>query len=966
MNVPQEYEIVQQEYIDELESGMTLLRHKKSGARLLLMSNSDENKVFSIAFRTPVSDSTGVPHIIEHSVLCGSKKNPVKDPFMELAKSSLNTFLNAFTFPDKTMYPVASCNEKDLRNLMSVYMDAVLYPNIYTEKQIFMQEGWHYEMEDENSPLRINGVVYSEMKGAFSDPEETLERFCQNSLYPDTGYGFESGGDPEVIPSLTYEDFIAFHRRYYHPSNSYIYLYGNMDMEDQLRWLDSEYLKDFDASEPGSRIQFQEPFNEVACSSISYPIDEGEDTADRTWISMQWSIGDMLDPELNLAMQVLDYALLSSEGAPLKEALLSAGIGQDVFGGWTNEVFQPYYKVTAKNVDSGRKDEFRRIVTETLADIVSRGVDRTSLEAALNMLEFKVREADYGGFPKGLVWAMASLDSWLYDDMQPVTHLRTAEIFNRLRGHIGDGYYEDLIRKYLLDNRHASIVTAVPEPGLSGRREKQLSDRLQAQKAAMSKDEVENIVKESAMLRRYQDEGSSPEQLASLPHLELSDLNRSCRLFSTVCRDRGGFELLHHETATNGITYVSLLYDISSFGRDELHSAALLRDTIALLDTRRHTYGELSNEINLRLGGLDFALNIRERYDSSDFTPYMEISFKFLHGKAVEAVSLISEILFETLYEDENRFSTIIGQLISRNEMRIQGMSHSIAAGRSLSYGSQSAAYREHTTGLEYIRYVDSLKNVDLESSGLLGRLALTAEKIFGSCPLTVSVTDDAEGFDAFASALCGGFRNTQAVRSERCFAPEPEKKNEGLRTTSQVNYVALSGPLCSASEYSGASQVLRAVLANEYLWNALRVKGGAYGILCSFSRRGDATFVSYRDPNLERTYDIYRTVPDYVEKFTAGKRKLDDLKISVIGAMDTPLSPQLWGAGALTEYISGLTREMRQKERDEVIGCSEEDIRALAPAIRGVIEKWQICTVGGSAAIERAAELFDKVENLL
>ncbi|MBQ7247724.1 MAG: insulinase family protein [Lachnospiraceae bacterium] len=968
MNIPEEYELQQQEQIDELETEMRLLRHKKSGARVLLMSNDDENKVFSIAFRTPVSDSTGVPHIIEHTVLCGSEKYPVKDPFMELAKSSLSTFLNAFTFPDKTMYPVSSCNAKDLRNLMSVYMDAVFHPNIYREKMIFMQEGWHYEMEDVNAPLRINGVVYNEMKGAFSDPEEVLDRFCQNSLYPDTGYGFESGGDPEVIPSLTYEDYLDFHRRYYHPSNSYIYLYGDMDMEDQLRWLDREYLSEYTEIDPHSEIRRQKPFDSMNEYSISYPIPDDEDTADRTWESVQWSAGDMLDPELYLAMQVLDYALLSSEGAPVKEALLGAGIGQDVFGGWYTDCLQPFFRITAKNMDSARKDDFMRVIMETLRDVAQRGPERTSLEAALNTLEFKTREADYGGFPKGLVWSMGALESWLYDDEQPVLHLRSEEIFKTLRAHLDDGYYSDLIRKYLTDNDHCSLVIAVPEAGLATRRDKQLAERLAAMKSGMTHEELAQIVADTSALSAYQDEDSTPEQLSTLPHLELSDLRREVRDYPTSVSRSKGIRFLHHETFTRGITYAVMLFDISALDGEEILDAALLRDAIALLDTGRHTYGELSDEINLKLGGLDIALTVREKADGSGFTPYFEVSCKFFREKAREAAALIHEILKQTLYTSETRLATVIGQQVSRNEMRTQSMAHSIAAARVLSYESPAAAFREYATGLEYMRRIAGYGRGEIDTASLLIRLSAVAKRIFTESPMTVSITDESQGFEDFSRAVTELFDGTGTVPApvSPVFMPLPKRQNEGLRTTSQVNYVALGGIWRESVPYSGAFQVLRTILSNEYLWNAVRVKGGAYGIMCSFTRGGTASFVSYRDPNLEKTYETYRTLAEYVRNFSAEKRKMDDLIISVIGALDTPLTPQMKGMAALSSYLGSFTREERQKERDEIIGCTAADIRALAPALQTIIDKWQICTVGSAAGIDGAGELFMKTENLL
>ena len=445
MNIPETYKLIKEEYIPELRSQARLLRHIKSGARVFLLENDDDNKVFSIGFRTPVDDSTGKPHILEHSVLCGSDKYPVKDPFVELLKSSLQTFLNAMTFADKTIYPVASCNETDLKNLMSVYMDAVFHPNIYKQEKIFRQEGWHYELASRDDELTINGVVYNEMKGAFSDPEDVLERYSLNELYPDTNYGNESGGDPDVIPTLSYQTFLDFHGRYYHPSNSYIYLYGNMDFEERLNWMDSEYLSHYDLQPVDSRVGHQEPFDAPREKVVYYPLTADEDPAGQAWLSTEWCTGSVLDPREYAAFQILEYALLSAEGAPLKQRLLDAGIGEDVFGGYRNEVPQPFFNLVVKNTEPEKKEQFLSIVEDTLRQLVKDGIGERALAAAINISEFRLREADYGSAPKGLLYGIQSFDSWLYDEDEPWMHLKYEDTFRFLRENISTGYFEGLV-----------------------------------------------------------------------------------------------------------------------------------------------------------------------------------------------------------------------------------------------------------------------------------------------------------------------------------------------------------------------------------------------------------------------------------------------------------------------------------------------------------------------------------------
>ena len=494
------YEVLKDEDLKGIKAKGKLLKHKKSGARVLLVENDDNNKVFSIAFRTPPSDSTGVPHIMEHSVLCGSKNFPAKDPFVELVKGSLNTFLNAMTYPDKTVYPVASCNDKDFQNLMHVYMDAVLYPNIYNHDKTFRQEGWSYKLDEKDGELSYNGVVYNEMKGAFSSPEGVLDRVVLNTLFPDNCYANESGGDPEVIPQLTYEQFLDFHRTYYHPSNSYIYLYGDMDMEEKLRWLDEEYLCHYDKKDVNSEIHLQKPFDEVQEKTFEYSIASDESTEENTFLSYNKVIGTTLDRELYQAFEILDYALLSAPGAPLKKALTDAGIGKDIMGSYDNGVYQPIFSVVAKNAEESQKDEFVKVIEDVLRDQVKNGINQKALLAGINYNEFRYREADFGNYPKGLMYGLQIMDSWLYDENQPFIHIEALETFEFLKNKVGTGYYEELIQKYLLDNTHGAIVVVRPEQGRTARLDAQLQDKLQKYKESLSEAEVEKLVADTKAL----------------------------------------------------------------------------------------------------------------------------------------------------------------------------------------------------------------------------------------------------------------------------------------------------------------------------------------------------------------------------------------------------------------------------------------------------------------------------------
>ena len=579
------YEVLQTEDLSDLKSKGTLLKHKKSGARVLLMENDDENKVFTIGFRTPPSDSTGVPHIMEHSVLCGSKEFPVKDPFVELVKGSLNTFLNAMTYPDKTVYPVASCNDKDFQNLMHVYMDAVFYPNIYQNDKTFRQEGWSYKLDDPDGELTISGVVYNEMKGAFSSPEGVLDRVVLNSLFPDNAYSVESGGDPEVIPELTYEQFLDFHRKYYHPSNSYIYLYGDMNMEEKLRWLDEKYLSDFENEPVDSEIHLQKPFTEMKEVVQEYSIASEESEEDNTYLSYNKVIGTTLDEKLYLAFEILDYALLSAPGAPLKKALLDAGVGKDISGSYDNGVYQPIFSVISKNANVEQKEEFVRVIEDTLKDIVKNGINKKALRAGINYHEFRFREADFGNYPRGLMYGLQLFDSWLYDETKPFIHMQAIPTFEFLKEQVETGYFEELIQKYLLDNTHGSIVIIKPERGRTARMDKELADKLQAYKDSLSKEEIDALVKATKELEEYQEEESAPEDLAKIPVLGREDISREIAPIYNKELETSGVKLVHHEVETNGIGYTALLFDLSGIPEEKLPYISILQSVLGIINT---------------------------------------------------------------------------------------------------------------------------------------------------------------------------------------------------------------------------------------------------------------------------------------------------------------------------------------------------------------------------------------------
>ena len=598
------YELIKEENLGDLNSKGYVLRHKKSGAHISLIENDDDNKVFYIAFRTPPKDSTGVAHIIEHTVLCGSDKYPLKDPFVELVKGSMNTFLNAMTYPDKTVYPVASCNDQDFKNLMDVYMDAVFHPNIYHDPEIFMQEGWHYELESREDDLTINGVVYNEMKGAFSSPDDVVNREILNSLFPDNTYSVESGGDPKVIPELTYEDFLGFHKKYYHPCNSYIYLYGNMDMDERLDYLDREYLSKYDKIEVDSEIKKQEPFTRPRAVDKTYPISSAEDERDATYLAYTFVISDALDQELYQAFDVLEYALFSSPGAPVRTALLEKGIGKDIIGSFDTGMLQPMFSVMARGANPEDKQAFVDAIQEVLLHQVVDGIDKKALLAGINASQFQFREADFGSFPKGLIFGLQCMDSWLYDEDQPFVHMHGIDVLDGLRKKVDTGYFEKLIETYLLANTHASVLMVEPKKGLTTEAEEELKKELAEYKASLSDEALDALVEQTKTLKEHQQEPSSKEALECLPMLKRSDLKREARPLDLIEKEVDGIKVLHHKVFSNGIHYLNLVFDVTGIGQEDWKYLSLLSRMLGLVDTENYSYADLANAVNIYTGGI--------------------------------------------------------------------------------------------------------------------------------------------------------------------------------------------------------------------------------------------------------------------------------------------------------------------------------------------------------------------------
>lgn len=965
-----EYEILDEHRVEDVQSDGFILRHKKSGARIAILSNNDDNKVFYIGFRTPPEDETGVPHIIEHTTLCGSKKFPVKDPFIELAKGSLNTFLNAMTYPDKTVYPVASCNDQDFKNLMDVYLDAVFNPNITKYEEIFKQEGWHYELTGKDDELKINGVVYNEMKGAYSSPDEVLSSQIYRSLFPDNTYSKDSGGNPEYIPKLTYEAYLDFYHKYYHPSNSYIYLYGDMDVVERLVWLDKEYLSLYDYKKVNSEINKQPAFDKIKNVEAQYSITMDDSQENKTYLSYNRVVGDSLDEMLYQAFDVLDYALVSSPGAPVKQALIDAGIGDDVYGSYDAGILQPVFSFVAKNANASQADEFESIIENTLKEVVKTGINKEALLAGINSSEFKFREADFGQFPKGLLFGLNCLDSWLFDDMKPFIHLECLGTFAKLRKAVDTDYFEKLIQEYLLDNTHGSSVTVKPKRGLGNEREEALAKELSDYKASLSDEEIKKLIEDTEHLKKYQEEPSSDEDLRKLPMLTRADMKKNAMPFSNIEDELLDVKVVRHDIESNGIDYISFLFDAGDFAQNELGYLGFFTNALGLVSTEKYSYTDLANATNIYTGGISTGTASHpDIKDRNNFVFKFEVKLKVLEKNLDKALELMEQMLLTSDFTDTKRLGELVAQIKARLQANLSSSGHLVAAMRSMSSFSRYALYQDELKGIAFYRSICRIEKELSESPvSVSDKLAAIAKKLFARNRMLISFTGNNEAYGNAKPSLkkvITGFNKMSAVgyQAEVHF----NTAKEAFIDASQIQYVAKTGDfICEGYEYTGALRLLRIILSYDYLWINVRVKGGAYGCMNTFLRSGESYFVSYRDPNLSDTLDVYDRIPEYIKSFSPDERDMTKYIIGTFSALDTPMNPEAKGSRSLSAYLEGITYEQIQKERNEILNAQPEDIRRLADLVEAVLKKDSICVIGNENMIKESAGLFENVEKLI
>lgn len=963
------YEVIEQKELKDIASTGYLLTHIKTGARIAIIENDDNNKVFSIGFRTPPADSTGVAHILEHSVLCGSREFPLKDPFVELVKGSLNTFLNAMTFPDKTLYPVASTNDSDFRNLMHVYLDAVFYPNVYKNESIFRQEGWHYEY-DEEGKLIINGVVYNEMKGARSSAEDIISSESMFSLFPDNSYGNEYGGDPDHIPSLTYEQFLDFHRRYYHPSNSYIYLYGNGDMLSDLEFIDRKYLSRFNRLDIDSSVAPQKPFSQPVKVMKQCPLSQGENADENTFFSVNFALDEALDAKTRLAIEMIDYALVSNPGAPLRKILVEQGVVGDVSSRYETSVRQPFYSIVGKDAAMSMETRFGQLITETVENVAKKGFDKNALRAAIDSSEFRYREADYGRYPKGLMYGINMLDSWLYDDNRPFDYIEAEEAYEFLRENIETGYFEKLLRKYFIGNKHKSYVCVRPTEGVQENRDNELRKTLDGIQASFTEADKKAVDKIIEGLNKFRDTPDSEAAIKSLPMLTRADLKRKIEPLCNDISDVDSVPFIFHEIDTRKIGYLRLAFKTDKIGTQYLPYVGLLRDVLSMVDTKEHRYEELNPMIDLVMGGFNISTeNYPLFHEKEKFVPTFEVKAKYFNERSAESFDLIKEILFDSEFSDLRRIKDILVEIKNSMQSSFLGAGHSIAASRALSSVSKSAAFSDLIQGVSYYRFICALLNdYDAQAGDMTENLKYVLGLVLRPENLIVDFTGDRAEADLLKEKIAS-FKDELFTEKHRPASQNIDlvRSNEGLITSGQVVFVCRAGRYDRHGlKFTGALKVLKVFLGYDYLWMNVRVKGGAYGVMNAFTPAGTGFFVSYRDPNLTKTVDVYEGAAEAVANFNEDERGMTKLIIGTVSDMDMPLTPSARGARSFNSYMSGITEEDLQRTRDEVLDCTPEDIRKCSEYISEMMADKKLVVVGNEKIIRENEKLFGKLENLL
>lgn len=950
--------------LKDISSTGFLFKHQKSGAKLLYISNKDENKIFSISFRTPPQNNNGVPHILEHSVLCGSKKYEAKEPFVELLKGSLNTYLNAMTFPDKTMYPVGSYNDKDFMNLIDVYMNAVLYPKIYEREEIFLQEGWHYDLEDMDSNISYGGVVYNEMKGAYSSPEKILDSAIKSSLFPDNKYKYEAGGHPNFIPNLTYKEFLDFHKKYYHPSNSYIYFYGDGDIDKHLQYLDNEYLNKFDVLDIDSSIDIQKPLNKMAEVYQTYPIGEDEDSSSKTYLALNFVTSNSTDAQTVLGLDILSYMLLQTPASPLKNALLDASIGKSVYGRVNSHLRQPIFSIIAENAETSDREKFKKVIYSTLEDIVKNGFDKKLIEGSINIFEFLMREADHGARPKGLIYNMQALSSWLHDG-DPMVYMEYSKYFEYIRVS-KETYFEKLIQDCILNNTHCSIVVVSAEKGLETKNELKLENKLKEYKKSLSNDELNKLIDIKNKLEKYHQTSDTKEILEQIPLLKLEDIDKKAKTIPINIVEKNNYKILTHITDTNKIVYLNLIFDSTTVPQQMVPYIGILSTVLGKISTKNYNYNQLSNKVSIYTGGISFNADVFNS-ENNNYYPKFIISAKALVDKLPKLLEILEEIINNTVYEDSKKIIEII------REEKVDTLNFLLAKGnisavkRASSSILQFSLYEDNISNISYYEFLSNLeKDIEKNIEEVKQNLIKVASYIFNKKNLIVSVAIDKENkdlflkqFEIFESKL----RNEEFKRYEYKF--EKKYNKEAFLTSSKVQYVAKAVDYKKEGyKFEGGLKVLENILDLNYLWNRVRVQSGAYGVSIII-RHGYLLLTSYRDPNVVKTLNAYDEIGNYIANFEADEREIRKYIIGTISSFDRPLTIANKLRVASVRYITSITDDQLQKQRDEILSTTLEKIKSYSNMLNKIMKQNNICVIGNENILKQNKDLFDDLNTV-
>jgi len=954
------FHLVEDRYIHELKTRARLYRHLPTGAELLSLENQDENKCFGITFRTPAAASTGVAHIMEHSVLCGSEKYPVKDPFIALAKGSLKTFINAFTYPDRTCYPVASTNVQDLYNLIDVYMDAVLHPRI--SKHVYQQEAWHYEIEDQGGPLIIKGVVYNEMRGAYSSPDSLLMRNVQQALFPDTPYGVDSGGDPEVIPTLTYEQFVEFHRTYYHPSNARIFFYGDDDPDERLARM-SQYLTGYDRLEIDSEVPPQQPWTEPRRVTVPYPVSQDESAAKKGMITISWLLPETGDPSMVLGVGILAHILIGTQASPLRKALIDSGLGEDLAGaGLENDLRQMYFSTGLKGVVDADADQVEAIIDHALADLARDGIERDMIEASINTTEFALRENNTGRFPRGLSLMLRSLRDWLYD-RNPLDLIAFEEPLRTIKERVAgdERYFSTLIRELLIENPHRLVLLMKPEPGLGERRDAQERERLNRVLDALTPDQREEAVRATQALKQYQSEPDDPLALARIPSLSLDDLDKESPRIPLDVLEQGDTPILYHDLFTNGIIYVDLAMDLHALPQNLLPYVSLFGEALTALGTEDEDYVRLSQRIGRKTGGVGYTTLISSVRDQREGATWLVVRGKATVVQAGDLLAIVSDVLTRTRLDNRERFRQILLEEKARAEAALIPGGHAVVNTRLRANYGEANWVDEQVGGLSYILFLrDLVDKVERNWPDVLADLETIRKAVVSRAHMVCNVTIDAENWRLIRPAMDEFLEGlpTAAYTPNR-WEPTRTPDQEGLTAPVQVNYVAKGANLYDLGyTYDGSVAVITNHLRGTWLWDQIRVQGGAYGAFCLFDyRSGVWSYVSYRDPNLLSSLEAYDRTSDHLRNLHLSQDELTKSIIGTIGALDAYMLPDAKGYTSMVRYLVGDTDDLRQERRNQILSTTEDDFRRFADVLDAVHDQGRVVVLGSPEVITRVNE---------